>query len=111
MALIVFLAGVERFCCADSTFLFHDFAWGSATGVTFTRLQFGEFYRSFESFRSRAQQLLKTRAAFTEKDFETLRLYDKASIYDAAFAKSKGIVHDIKDAQIQAGGPIYNIDV
>ena len=65
IAMVVFLAGTERFCCADSTFLFHDFGWGSTTGINFTRLQFGEFHDSLESFKTRSQQLLKTRAAFT----------------------------------------------
>jgi ATP-dependent protease ClpP protease subunit len=110
IAMVVFLAGHERYCCADSTFLFHDFGWGSQTAVNFTRVQFLEFHASLESFKVRSQQLLKTRAAFTDADFAALGLYDKASIYDAAFAKSKGIVHDIKDAQVPSGGPVFNID-
>lgn len=112
IALVVFLAGRERFCCADSTFLFHDYSWTfpAAAAVSLTRQQFGEHHRNLTNFIERSQTLLKTRAAFTDQDFKTLRLYEEASIRDSAFAKQKGIVSEIKDAAVPPRGPLYNVD-
>lgn len=110
IALVVFLAGERRFCCSDSTFMFHDFGWGSPGAVNFTRLQVGELRDSLERSRTRTHGLLKTRAKFTDTDIADLQLYERGVIYDAAFAKSKGLVHDIKEALVPVGGPIYNIE-
>jgi ATP-dependent protease ClpP protease subunit len=110
IAIAVFLAGEQRFCCPDSTFMFHDFGWASQAAVSFPRLQFAEYHASLDQSRLRSQQLLKSRARFSDEDFETLDLYSKMATYDAMFAKAKGIVHDIKEALIPTGTPIYNID-
>ena len=110
IATVVFLAGAERYCCADSTFLFHDYALGFPTPVNFTRQQYGEFHTSLQGFVKRSQALLKTRAKFTDQDFTSLQLYDKPVVYDAQFAKQKGIVHDIKDPVVPTRGPIFNIE-
>src|ERR1035437_280966 len=110
IAMMVFLAGEQRFCSSDSTFLFHDFATNFPTPGNVTRAQFAELHRASENFRLRSQELLKLRAAFTDEDFKSLQLYDKTTIYDAGFAKKKGIVHEVKDAVIPAGSLIANVD-
>ena len=110
IALVVFMAGEHRFCCSDSTFLFHDFAWGLAGVTNLNRLQLLETYNALEAYRIRSQEMLKTRASFTDEDFKTLQLYEKASIYGADFAKEKGIVQEIKQASVPSGIPIHNIE-
>jgi ATP-dependent protease ClpP protease subunit len=110
-AMCVFLAGARRFCCPDSTFLFHDFATNFPTPGNVTRIQFSELFRANEGFRLRSQELLKNQAAFTDEDFKALQLYDKPMIYDARFAKEKGIVQEIKETSIPAGSILANIDL
>jgi ATP-dependent Clp protease protease subunit len=110
MAMVVFLAGEQRFCSPDSTFLFHDFVTNFPAPSGISRQQFGEFHRAAEGFRLRSQELLKLRASFTDEDFKSLQLYDKATVHDANFAKKKGIVHEIKDAAIPEGSLLANID-
>ena len=110
MALIVFLAGEERFCTPDSSFLFHDFAWGVPGGINQTRGQWADLHESLDRTTLRAKELLKARTSFSDEDFKGLQLYEKATIQGARFAKEKGIVHEIKEAAIQAGSLIANID-
>jgi ATP-dependent Clp protease protease subunit len=110
MALPVFLAGEQRFCCPDSTFLFHDFGWGSTGPVSQTRSQWADLQESLERSAFRAKELLKLRTTLTEQDFITLKLYEEATIKDASFAKEKGVVHEIKEALIPAGAIVANID-
>ena len=109
-AMPVFLAGEERFCCADSTFLFHDLINNFSAPISFTRTQFTEFVEFGDVFTTRAQNLLKTRASFKDEDFKTLQLFQKGKIYDATFAKQMGIVQEIKEASITAGFTVANID-
>lgn len=113
MALVVFLAAERehRYCTPDSTFLFHDFAWGTKDPVNLTRNQWGELHGSLERTRIRAQELLKLRASFTDEDFKGLELYDKSEVKDAGFAKKMGVVHNVKDAIIPAGSVVANIEV
>jgi ATP-dependent Clp protease protease subunit len=110
MALVVFLAGQVRYCSPDSTFLFHDFAWGAPGAVNQTRSQWADLNESLNRTTVRSKELLKLRTTFTDKDFEALKLYEKATIQGAGFAKEKGIVNDIKEAAIPAGALIANVD-
>jgi ATP-dependent protease ClpP protease subunit len=110
MALPVFLAGQERFCSPDSTFLFHDFAFGLPAGVNQTRGQWADLNESLNQTAIRAKGLLKLRTTLTDEDFKVLELYEKATIQSAGFAKEKGIVQDIKEPCIGAGRFIANID-
>ncbi len=110
-AMAVFIAGEKRFCSPDSTFLFHDLAWGTPAAVNQTRSQWADLNVSLERLKIRSQELLKLRTAFTDEDFKAMKLHDKATIQDAGFAKKMGIVHEIKEASIPAGSLVANIDV
>ena len=110
IAMIVFLAGENRFCSPDSTFLFHDFAWGSPNAVNFTRSQWGDLHRSLDNLKNRSQEILRLRTSLKDEDFKKMELYDKTTTYDANFAKEKGVVHEVKDASILAGSVLANID-
>lgn len=109
-ALLVFLAGEKRYCNTDSTFLFHDATWNFAANQMLTAPQVNEIAESMTIYRMRSMEMLKSRANFTDEDFKTLQLYDKSSVKNAAFAKEKGIVHEIKEATITAGVPVFNVE-
>jgi ATP-dependent protease ClpP protease subunit len=110
-AMAVFLAGERRFCTADSTFLFHDLAWGTPNAINQTRSQWADLNIGLERLKIRSQELLKSRTAFTDEDFKAMQLYDKTTIQDASFAKQKGVVQEIKEASIPAGSIVANIDI
>jgi len=110
IGLAVFLAGQQRFCSSDTTFLFHDFAWGAPSAINQTRSQWKDIVRLLDKDTLRIKELLKLRTALTDEDFNRLKLYDKTLIQDASFAKEKGIVHEVKEASIPAGAIIANID-
>jgi ATP-dependent protease ClpP protease subunit len=110
MAMVVFLAADQRFCTPDSSFLFHDFSWGTPSAVNLTRSQWGDLHGSLERTRIRAQELLKLRTSFKDEDFKSLELYNKSDVQDAGFAKKMGVVQDIKEAFVPAGSIMGNID-
>jgi ATP-dependent protease ClpP protease subunit len=111
VALIVFLAGKNRFCSQTSTFWFHDFSWGFGAPINQSRAQWVELGGLLTRMKFQSQEILKLRTAFTEEDFKLLQLYDKSEFQNASFAKEKGIVHEIKDVVIPAGGILMNIEV
>jgi ATP-dependent Clp protease protease subunit len=110
MGLPVFLAGEQRFCSPETTFLFHDVGWGSPGAIAQSRSQWAALHLSLDRDILRIQELLKLRTTFTQEDFERLQLYDKTTIQDARFAKEKGIVHEIKQPCILAGSFFGNIE-
>lgn len=110
IAMVVFLAGEQRLCSPDSTFLFHDFAWGTPAAVNLTRTQWGDLHGSLERTKIRSQELLKLRTSFKDEDFKRLELFDKSVIQDAVFAKKMGVVQKVKDAIVPAGSIFANIE-
>lgn len=110
MALPVFLAAENRLCSPDSTFLFHDFQWGTTAAISQTRTQWGELHAILEQSALRTKELLKLRTTLTDEDFKIFEFHKKTQIQRAAFAKEKGIVQEIKEAFIPVGGPVFNID-
>lgn len=110
VANIVFLAGERRFCCPDAFFMFHDLTWTYDPAQTVTRLQMEENRLSLNAHRAIFRKVFKLRTLLTDADFETLKLLDEPSIHDSAFAKEKGIVHEIDQVTIRAGTTYLNID-
>jgi ATP-dependent Clp protease protease subunit len=110
IALVVFLAGEERFCTQDSTFMFHDFSWGVPNGISQTRGQWADLHDSLDRSAIRSQDVLKLRTSFTDEDLKSFKLYEKTSIQGASFAKEKGIVDNVQDVTIPPGSLLANID-
>jgi ATP-dependent protease ClpP protease subunit len=109
IGLAVFLAGERRLCSPDTMFLFHEIASASAGAVNHPRSQWAAIVGSRDTLR--LKELLKSRTAFKDEDFNKLELYHRPMIQDAAFAKEKGIVHEVKGAAISAGNLIADIDL
>jgi ATP-dependent Clp protease, protease subunit len=109
IAMVVFLASDQRFCCPNSTFTFHDFTWTFGANEALSRLLIRERLEILDNGVVRSKELLKEHAFFTDADFKALQLFEKQAIYNAGFAKERGIVQEIKEASVLTG-PVFNVD-
>ena len=98
MGLVVFLAGEQRFCSPDSTFLFHDFAWGTNAAMNQTRGQWADLHEFLDFEPQSAPKSCSSCARRSRtRTSRSLSCSEKTSIQDAGFAKEKRIVQEIKD--------------
>ena len=63
-----------------------------------------------DAARLAKKALFKARTQLTDADLQALKFLEEPIIKDAAFAKQKGIVHDITIPTFPAGTPIFNAD-
>jgi hypothetical protein len=56
------------------------------------------------------RNILKDHTALTNADFEALKLLDQPLVWDASFAKEKGIIQEIGIPALPQGTPIFNVD-
>jgi ATP-dependent Clp protease protease subunit len=95
IAILPFLAGKKRVALPHSQFHFHDFEWNYPAAHNLTRLEYVDHTQILDSARQHTLELLKENTSLTDNDFETLKLLEVPLIKDAAFAKEKGIVHEV----------------
>ncbi len=103
----VFLAGEERYACPHSTFMFH--------GVGFDGQGLGRLEEKI--LRERLNSLLadQKRIGFIIEQHTNLKgvqikgLFKEARTKDADYARSVGIVDEVRDIQVPAGTPIFSL--
>ena len=109
IANVPFLAGERRLAVPHAYFHFR-FDWTYPAAHTLTRPQFTDHTQILDVSRAKEMEVLKLHTALTDADFATLKLLDDPSIKDAAFAKEKGIVHEVGLPNLPADTPILNVD-
>ena len=103
----VFLAGIERYACPQSTFMFH--------GVGFDIKNSQRLEEKF--LRERLDGLLQDQRRIGAiigqhtnlNDRQIRNLFREARTKDADYALSCGIIHAIRDVNIPAGNPIISL--
>jgi len=109
IASVPFLAGSRRYACENSYFHFHDFEWPFTSAHTMSKENLADTAQLLEVGRANKKAVLKARTSLTDSDFDTLKLLDDPLIKDSAFAKDKGIVHEVGMPTLK-GIPIFNLD-
>jgi ATP-dependent Clp protease protease subunit len=103
----IFLAGVERYACPHSTFMFHGVGFDTKTGQRFEEKILRESLGSLLQDQRRIGDIIRQH---TNLDARKIRnLFREARTKDADYAKSVGIVHDIRDVKIPPGSPIISL--
>ncbi|MCU1301585.1 MAG: peptidase ClpP [Candidatus Sulfotelmatobacter sp.] len=110
IAIMPFMAGKRRIALPHSRFHFHDFEWNYPAAHNLTRLEYQDHTQLLNSGRETTLEVLKENTSLTDKDFEQLKLFEVPIIKDAAFAKEKGIIHEINYVAIPEEMNIFNID-
>ena len=103
----IFLAGVERYACPQSTFMFHGVGFDIKTA---SRLE-EKFLR--ERLDSLLQDQLRIGAIIRQHtnldDGNISDLFREARTKDANYALSVGIINEIRDVKIPSGSPIISL--
>jgi len=104
---VIFLAGEERYANPGSTFMFH----GVARTVRDQGLNEKQLTEGLESVRSDQRKIAHIVASRTKfpDPAEIEQLFFQAAFKEAEFAKDRGIIHEIREAKIAAGAPIFQL--
>jgi ATP-dependent protease ClpP protease subunit len=103
----VFLAGEERYACPHSTFMFHGVGFDINQPTRFDEKNLQERLDSILQDQRRIGGIINER---TNLDTGQIgELFREARTKDADYAKSVGIVHDIRDVKIPLGEPIISL--
>lgn len=103
----IFLAGQQRYACPHSTFMFHGVGFDIPNGGRFEEKSLRERLQSLMADQKRIGSIIGERANLKPRQIGNL--FKEARTKDAYYARSVGIVHEIRDAQIPAGIPILSL--
>jgi ATP-dependent Clp protease, protease subunit len=103
----IFLAGTKRYACPHSTFMFHGVGLNTPAGMRLEEKSMKEVLQNILADQRRIGQILEERTNLTNEQVNGLFL--EAQTKDATFAIGCGIVHEIRDVQIPAGGPVISL--
>lgn len=103
----VFLAGEERYACPHSTFMFHGVGFDIAKPVRLEQKNLQEQLDAVLQDQRRIGAIIRERTDIDESQIGDL--FREARTKDADYARSVGIVHDIRDVQIPFGSPVLSL--
>jgi len=101
IATVIFLAGVKRYACTHSRFLFHGVVTEIPAGARLTPTMLREVLSGLGQDEGRIKELIVERSELTEP--EVIAMLQEGETKDPAFAMEKRIIHDIRDLSIPAG--------
>jgi len=110
IAILPFMAGSNRIAFPHSTFHFHSTAWSINAAQVMTRSQFTDVTQLMDTTRDRIIEVLKSDASLTDSDLDEIKQLNEPVVKDAAFAKQKGLVTEVKYVPFPQDAVIINID-
>lgn len=106
-AIVVFMAGNRRYAAANTSFLFHGVGWGFSGGeIKLTQLK--EMESGIEIAETKTANIVADNTSL--KVVEIKKFYKQGESKSATFAKSKGIVSELKDVDLPEGTPIVTVN-
>jgi len=107
----VFLAADQRFACPQTYFKLHGFEWGFPQPATIDHEKLKEISLSLGTDESRYLSILKERSTATDDEIARFDFFNKGTVIQAGAAKDLGIIHDVKQATMNAENPLaWNIE-
>jgi ATP-dependent protease ClpP protease subunit len=104
---VVYLAGQERYACAQSTFMLHGVAFQAPGPIQLFERNLSERLASVKADQARIMAVYSERAGITSEAAEQYFLGE--TTISASDAKVRGIVHDLREVQIPAGSPVLQL--
>ena len=102
---VVFLAGDERYAVPDSTFMFHGVGFDVTQGARLEEKFLRERLDSIQADQNKIASIINERASFPDEQ-EVASLFLQAATKDAAYARKRGIINDIRKLEIPLGAPV-----
>jgi ATP-dependent Clp protease, protease subunit len=103
----IFLAGRHRYACQHSTFMFHGVGFNLPGGLRLEEKFLLERLDSIRADHNRIGQILRDRTSLNGQTVK--KLFREAQTKDANFALTSGIIHEIREVQVPAGGPVISL--
>jgi ATP-dependent Clp protease protease subunit len=103
----IFLAGQERYACPHSTFMFHGVGFDVPGQMRLEEKTLRERLGAVLADQSRIGSIIGERT--TLKSSKIRGLFKEARTKDANYARSVGIIHDIRDVTIEPGAPVFSL--
>jgi len=104
---IIFLAGEKRYSCAHSTFMFHGVGFNTPPNMRLEEKILRERLGSIQADQNRIGKIITDRTSITNS--EVRKLFREAKTRDPDFARSKGIIHDIREVEIPLGATVQQL--
>ena len=105
---VVFLAGEERYANPHATFMFHGVGFDmSGQTMRFEEQNLRERLDSIVADQARIGRIMCERTRLSQE--ETKGLFLESQTKDPDFARSKGIIHDIRDFKLPNGAPFIQL--
>ncbi len=104
---VVYLAGARRYACPQATFMLHGVASGTPGPAQLFEKNLAERLASVQADQARIADIYRERAGIAPEESE--RYFLGESTIGAPDALRRGIVHELRDVQIPAGSPVFQL--
>lgn len=104
---VVFLAGEERYAGAHTTFMFHGVGFDVTGQMRFEEKTLRERLDAINSDQRRMGDIITERTTLDRNAVDELFL--EAKTQDATYARTNGIIHEIREISIPPGAPITQL--
>lgn len=104
----IFLAGEERYACPHSTFMFHGVGIEIQAPIRLEDSRLKELTDAIDADNAKTGSIIKERAPGISDD-DLAALFKKAVTKDATWAKSVGIINEIRPANLPNGAAAISL--
>ncbi|HMU32112.1 MAG TPA: ATP-dependent Clp protease proteolytic subunit [Nitrospira sp.] len=104
---VLFLAGEQRYSSPHATFMFHGVGFDINGAARFEEKTLRERMDSIQADQARIAKILCERTGLTPD--EAKQLFLEAVTKDPDYARTKGIIHDVRELKLPAGAPFLQL--
>lgn len=101
----IFLAGTERYACAQSTFMFHGVGF-DRQAARFEEKMLREMLAGLLADQQRIAAVVAGRTSMNAEEVEGF--FREGQTKTAEFARERGIVHDVREFNLPPGAPVVS---
>ncbi|MFA6148942.1 MAG: ATP-dependent Clp protease proteolytic subunit [bacterium] len=106
IANVIFLAADERYANPNASFLLHGIKWNFNQGASLSWTALQETVSRFKADEARMSGIITARTAILSD--ELMDLFRQGDSVGLAFAKDKGLIHEIREAKVPVGVPFIS---
>jgi ATP-dependent protease ClpP protease subunit len=104
---MIFLAGNKRYAVTNATFMFHGVGFIFSQGQRLEEKDIREKLKGVLRDQKRIGDIISQHTNLSDSEIKTL--FTEARTVDANFAIEKGIIHEVREAQIPSGSPVISL--
>jgi ATP-dependent protease ClpP protease subunit len=104
---VIFLAGLHRYACPQTTFVLHGVAYSTKSAAQFFERTMEEKLEGLRADQQRISAIYQERAGIKAEQAEQFFL--RGTTINATEAVERGIVHELREVQVPAGSPVIQL--